>query len=167
MISVADFKSGFVYTNVLKLANNDVHTARSLALRLFIHYVGDIHQPLHAITKIGKFGTGNNDLRGHKTYFEEKNKQHSLHVAWDKGLGLFSGPSHHVKLPLNDDDWNKLSTTYNEYLNVNPGTYDKYFDPAGWSKESYYIGVNAYKDVHEGVPLKEQQSYMDKYRPKI
>jgi hypothetical protein len=154
-LSVADFKSTFVYTNVMQLADNDLHTARSIALRLFIHYVGDIHQPLHAITKVGKYGTGNNDLRGHKTYFEEKNKQHSLHVAWDKGLTLFKGSRFHVTLPFKADtsDWDKLTNAYNEYSGVNPGSYSKSFDPYGWSKDSYNLGVSAYKDMHEGVPI--------------
>lgn len=90
-------------------------------------------------------------------------------MAWDKGLTLFKGSRFHVTLPFKADtgDWDKLTNAYNEYSGVNPGSYSKSFDPYGWSKDSYNIGVSAYKDMHEGVPILQQQAYITKYEPKI
>jgi len=64
-------------------------------------------------------------------------------------------------------DWDKLTNAFNEYNAVNPGSYSKSFDPSGWSKDSYNLGVSGYKDMQEGVPLLQQQAYISKYEPKI
>lgn len=51
---------------------------KQFALRLLIHFVGDIHQPMHTARK--------NDLGGNKvllTWFGEKS---NLHRVWDEGL---------------------------------------------------------------------------------
>lgn len=63
---------------------------KRLALLILIHLVGDIHQPLHTVTKVsnqlprGDFG-GNLFLLGRNPIAK------NLHQYWDKGAGFFSG----------------------------------------------------------------------------
>jgi len=57
---------------------------RSEALRFLIHFVGDIHQPLHDETRYGADGKddrGGNDVS--VTFFGQKN---NLHAVWDTGI---------------------------------------------------------------------------------
>jgi hypothetical protein len=77
--------------------------ARADALRFVIHFVGDIHQPLHATT--------NNDMGGNcvpVTFFdrapEEKNVEResyspNLHSVWDEGIIEHFAPPQDPKAP--------------------------------------------------------------------
>jgi hypothetical protein len=51
MLDSGDYKSGYVYTTVTSKNDNE-EEAKSEALRLLIHYIGDIHQPLHASARV-------------------------------------------------------------------------------------------------------------------
>ena len=63
--------------------------ARSFALRLIIHYVGDIHQPLHAVSGISSdFPTG--DRGGNDQWVPNVDGAGNLHAAWDSGLYVYS-----------------------------------------------------------------------------
>jgi hypothetical protein len=58
---------------------------RVAALKFLVHFVGDIHQPLHASSRIDP-DTGNEDQGGNTievTFFGEKT---NLHKLWDTGL---------------------------------------------------------------------------------
>lgn len=76
---------------------------KSFDLRFLIHLVGDIHQPLHAITKVDleklKTDKGGND-------FEVKNRGSgfNLHTYWDSTLNQYSS----LKAPLSERHWDKL-----------------------------------------------------------
>ena len=54
--SLTDFLSGVesanssTYVEQIKKVFDDVNDQRSFALRLVIHYVGDVHQPLHTVS---------------------------------------------------------------------------------------------------------------------
>jgi hypothetical protein len=48
-----DYQQNFVYVTMMKqLPHLSDEERLSYALRLLIHYVGDIHQPLHAISRV-------------------------------------------------------------------------------------------------------------------
>jgi len=51
---------------------------------LIIHFVGDLHQPLHAIN-------ANDDLGGNRRPIEEIGGAMNLHAAWDNGIIRASG----------------------------------------------------------------------------
>ncbi len=65
-------------------------TQRAVALRILLHVVGDIHQPLHAITRIShahpRGDRGGNDFHLGKNHIAP-----NLHRYWDRGGGLLSG----------------------------------------------------------------------------
>jgi hypothetical protein len=53
------YKSTYEYDQIMSHmtalgADQDEEEARSLALRLMIHYTGDIHQPLHSTSRVDK-----------------------------------------------------------------------------------------------------------------
>ncbi len=89
-----------------------------------------------------------------------------MHTAWDKGLGLFSGASFHLSLPLTADNYAFLSQKSNEYrTTVNAGTVDLYFSPTNWAGDSFYIAKAGYDGVQKDTPLSEE--YKQKHRPEI
>ena len=81
--------------------------ARSVALRLLMHYVGDIHQPLHVTEHYNdQYRTG--DLGGNLVKLNEKFGISNLHQAWDSALYQFVDE---YKRPLNYDGYSRLSKT--------------------------------------------------------
>lgn len=78
----------------------------STSMRLLIHYVGDVHQPLHATTRVNKqYPEG--DKGGNLVHLPEKDGAKNLHAVWDSVIYEYTGRS---ELPLSDDDWQDLST---------------------------------------------------------
>jgi hypothetical protein len=74
-----DYKSSFVYTTMTnKLPNLSEDERKSYALRLLFHYVGDIHQPLHATSRVdSKYPKG--DACGNFVQIPIKNGAKNLH----------------------------------------------------------------------------------------
>ena len=67
------------------LGNTSLPAAqRREALMFVIHFLGDLHQPLHAITT-------NQDLGGNRRSLEEIGGATNLHAAWDTGIIRASG----------------------------------------------------------------------------
>ncbi len=59
---------------------------RLQALSYLVHFVGDVHQPLHAAER-------NKDEGGNKVFVKLNRKQVKLHAAWDTGIVLLIGPN--------------------------------------------------------------------------
>jgi hypothetical protein len=87
-----DYRSSFVYQTVTSHVTNE-EDAKSYALRLLIHYVGDIHQPLHATSRVDdKYPAG--DRGGNNFPIPSKQTAKNLHAVWDGVVYLFtSSPS--------------------------------------------------------------------------
>ncbi len=109
-----------VDSNKAKLLNNSIEAT---ALAFLVHFIGDVHQPMH----VGK----NNDFGGNKInvlFFSEKT---NLHSVWDSGMiekeGLsftdFSGfiemhtaPNKHTWQKANMIDWVQESVAIREKI---------------------------------------------------
>lgn len=82
------YQESDTYATVLKNNYNNETRARSYALRLLIHYMGDVHQPLHALSRInpefpaGDRGGNSFPLKNHYSIAE-------LHAAWDSVIYEF------------------------------------------------------------------------------
>lgn len=64
--------------------------AKRIALRILVHVVGDIHQPLHAATRVSwQYPEG--DRGGNLVVLHKNRVARNLHSYWDKGAGLFVG----------------------------------------------------------------------------
>jgi len=62
----------------------------STALRLLMHYVGDIHQPLHATSRVDhEYNSG--DRGGNSFPLPVKDSVKNLHALWDSVLYEFTG----------------------------------------------------------------------------
>ncbi|WP_058518455.1 S1/P1 nuclease [Legionella parisiensis] len=63
---------------------------KKLALRMLIHITGDIHQPLHAITRVSEQHP-KGDLGGNLFLLGKNPVGSNLHQYWDNGAGFFLG----------------------------------------------------------------------------
>ena len=76
----------------------------SFHLRLLIHYIGDIHQPLHTTSRFTKHYP-NGDEGGNYFDLLKKDDVTNLHALWDSALYY---QAKDFNLPLNDQDWIQL-----------------------------------------------------------
>lgn len=106
---------------------------RARALRLLIHFVGDVHHPLHCI---GDYEGGN--LFWIKTL---AGKYINLHYYWDEGLGLFQQSN--KNLPLTPEQIALLASAiqrdYPETFFKNSLTQT---NPQQWALESFLLAKN-------------------------
>jgi len=160
--------------NRLYPGNPDV--AKSYALRLLIHYLGDIHQPMHCESRYNddypKGDVGGNDFPIPYHYEADE-----LHAVWDKGIYTLRN---NIARPFTDSTYQKFQDkTVTPYLNTYKYSLSDTLvkipegDIAGtcdaWSLEAYDIaigntfGESIYEDVTENEPV--PQSYIDKFVP--
>jgi len=90
-------------TYVARIAQQfpDEADQRSFALRMIIHYVGDIHQPLHSSTEVDdRYPTG--DMGGNMQEIPEHDTVGNLHSIWDSVVYEFVG---YATLPMDEKTW--------------------------------------------------------------
>lgn len=132
----------------------------SFAFANLVHFIGDVHQPLHATTRYSaKYPHG--DRGGNLVKVIAYGKETNLHSLWDN-MCLAVKPKA-LKRPLNAADRGKL-TDYADYLE------DTFAFPEGlvveemasaMAWESHLLAVNTtYPGAVEGQPLSE--AYLDR-----
>ena len=106
-------------------ANETVGTPLSTLLykarttRFLIHFVGDLHQPLHAATYFSdKFVSGDQGGNLWKISDPEYHMT-NLHSLWDAGVGLWPNDPDR---PLNASAWDWLVKTADGLMAANPAT---------------------------------------------
>jgi len=123
--------------------------ARVEALKFLVHFVGDIHQPLHCAER-NKDKGGNTRL----VFFLDHPKALNLHSVWDSTI-------------LVDHKGGVRIAAYAEKLNaaIKPEQADEWAKgtPVDWANESHGVAVSVtYKDVPaDGPPPKLNQAYVD------
>jgi hypothetical protein len=145
---IADFEK------VLKDPNASKN-AKAEALKFLVHFVGDLHQPLHCAER-NKDKGGNSRL----VFFLDRPRATNLHSVWDSAIllahrGTIRNAAYADKLnaaitPEKAAEWAK-------------GT------PTDWANESHDVAVaSVYKDVPaDGPPPKLDQHYVDAAGPII
>ena len=132
--------------NLTLLRTSPDKNVRLEALKFIIHYVGDIHQPLHCSTRISsqypKGDAGGNLFQIMVADAGGKPRTISLHSYWDKGLDNFSLSTFTV--PQAADDAERA------YSKRDPTTPDFTFNFQGWGDESFKLAQDAYVGVEEG-----------------
>ncbi len=119
-------------------------TAKRLALRILVHVVGDIHQPLHAATRISReYPEG--DRGGNLVVLHKNRMGKNLHSYWDKGAGLLVGKRRYGHV------WIKQKAMRIEhYWPCNMRQMD--LNPMHWAQESNVLAIQtayAYSpDIH-------------------
>jgi len=142
--------------------NEDV--AKSFALRLLIHYAGDIAQPLHNIARVdNEYPDGDKGANSFALPYHYGADE--LHAVWDYVIYEWHTS---IKRPFTQATWDDfqpdVTRTYNDNIgNVQKSAYSP-MDFTAWSlqdfeiaKETCYTGVTE----NEAVP----QSYIDKNLP--
>lgn len=80
-----DYKNSYVYKTIMPHAGNKEDLGRSYAVRLLIHYIGDIHQPLHASNRVDSdFPSG--DRGGNEFPLKNHYSSNNLHAVWDSAI---------------------------------------------------------------------------------
>ena len=110
---------------------------RSFALRLIIHYAGDIAQPLHSTALVdSKYPSG--DRGGNSEKIPSKSGASNLHAVWDSVLYKYTG---RPKLPLSDSDWTWYTSEVAELAKTYPVDTATLHgsDFAAWANDSFVL----------------------------
>ena len=138
---------------ILKTSTNQ--NARAQALRLIIHFVGDIHQPLHCTDRVSSAlpggDHGGNLVTIKITDANGNLRSINLHSYWDGGLGRFpkgGPPPQFLPPPLSQiPPAAALARNANSPTNPALKLNDPFNYPA-WANESFTL---AKSDVYNGV----------------
>lgn len=111
----------------------------SAAVRLLLHYAGDIHQPLHAESRVNpEYPSG--DRGGNSFYLPAKNTASNLHAVYDS---VFYSMAGYPTLPMHASDWSAQATVAHKLMSTYPessfGTKSTDMKFADWAKDSFSI----------------------------
>jgi hypothetical protein len=140
--------------NILKTSTDK--NAQAQALRLIIHFVGDIHQPLHCATRVTAASPegdrGGNLFKIKVPGFDGQPRDTNLHSYWDNGIGTFprSGPNFTPpplsEIPAAVAQAKKGNPATNRKIRLNRPT-----DFQAWANESFMLAKTVvYVGVQEG-----------------
>ena len=133
---------------------HDDATVRSWGMRFLIHYTGDVHQPLHATSRVNHEYT-KGDRGGNDFPLPNKSGADELHAVWDSVIYEYTG---YGNLPLSDADWATTSKSAQDLIDNYPLTKEEAtsLDPIAWAHESYLISKNiVYKNDKENQALSD------------
>ncbi len=146
--------------NVEILKTSTDKNAQAQALRFVIHFVGDIHQPLHC-TALVSSANPNGDQGGNLVKIKIRGddgtlRDSNLHSYWDGGIGAFprSGPNFAPPARRTFAPAARLA------MRGNPATARglKLNDPFNfdlWAEESFWFGENV---VYKGIRAERTQT---------
>jgi len=126
----------------LRSKRSETLWGKATMLRLLIHFVADVHQPLHSITYCNsQFPNG--DLGGNSFIINVDGRQSNLHSFWDNGGGLYSAK---YDRPLSEEDTQALISTANNIMTSHPPSYFgetmiSNTNFSQWTQESYDLAV--------------------------
>lgn len=111
---------------------------RYIALKFLVHFVGDVHQPLH-VGYSGDKGGNDIDVR----FFDKKS---NLHKVWDTDI-----------IDHGRESWQDMAQRLSQGINAGQKqTWMQQVDPVVWANESFRLAVtNAYDDVEQNDELDE------------
>lgn len=114
---------------------------KGFMLRLLMHFVADIHQPMHCATLFSKkFPKG--DYGGN--LYRVKSVEKNLHSYWDCAAGLF----HPISKPLNDKGLHSIHLLVQDIMQSFPPVGQELLNLkiSQWTEESHSIAVlNSYQ----------------------
>lgn len=122
---------------------------KRFALLLLIHVVGDIHQPLHAVTRVSAEHP-NGDLGGNLFPLGSNSVGNNLHKYWDNGAGFLLGKydAKKVKKTAHDLEHQLSCSSINTEI-----------DPKKWANRSHKLAIkNSYQLNPKESPSKKYQT---------
>ena len=139
--------------NILKTSTDK--NAQAQALRFIIHFVGDIHQPLHCTTRVtgaNPDGDRGGNLFKIKILKNGQLKDSNLHSYWDGGIGVFPPSGDNFAPP----PLAKVIRAANQARAANPANnpalkLDDPFNFNAWADESFALGRTVvYRGIQSG-----------------
>jgi hypothetical protein len=163
LTNTGDYASTTYYQQIAAAFPNPADQ-NSFALRLVIHYVGDVHQPLHAETRVDSTYP-NGDAGGNYEKVPYVDGVGNLHSVWDSVIYEYPG---YPVMPISAADWSFYTgevTTLNAEYPQSPSSILP-LDWNTWAQQSYQLAVDyAYPGFVTGqVP---DQQYQDTALPVI
>lgn len=134
--------------------------ARSYALRLLIHFLGDIAQPFHSTSRFND-NYPDGDAGANAFPIPYHYEADEMHAVWDKGVYTLRG---NYPRPISAEDWAELqndvvdpymATYIHDMSDGNVANID--FD--SWSWEGHEKAKSMYTGATENEPL--PQEYLD------
>ena len=120
---------------------------RSFSLRLIIHYLGDIHQPLHGVSEVdSRFPAGDLGGNAQKVPLDEASGVGDLHAIWDSVIYEYTG---YETMPFDSEEWSYYSEQATKLHTAHPIDEAVIFPNqfATWSKEGLDLAIST---VYEG-----------------
>ncbi len=117
---------------ILVLSSNKTTNAiQLLSLKILIHVIGDIHQPLHTTTKVSRYFP-KGDMGGNLYLFSRSAYGKNLHQYWDNGAGMLK------KSTLKD-----IKKQAQQWEHSNPCyLISKLKTPQQWIEKTHFIAIN-------------------------
>ena len=155
-----DVSDTVTFQTVMKYVGSEKE-GKSLALRLLVHYYGDVHQPLHSSDRYtaqhpdGDKGGNDFPLKNHYSANE-------LHAVWDNVIYQYHT---NPKRPFTAATWNDQGVMAKELVSeYTPSTSDyKTLDFPKFRDESFNIAVKVYDGLKEGSDQVLPDTYISKY----
>lgn len=121
---------------------------KGLSLRILTHLVGDIHQPLHTVTRVSK-QLPQGDMGGNLFPLASNSIGSNLHKYWDNGAGILIGRNKKSQIEL------KARQLEEKWL---CSQVDLHAKPEVWIKSSHQLALNeAYNTIPNKRPSKKYQ----------
>jgi hypothetical protein len=126
-------------------------TERARALAFLVHLVGDVHQPLHAVSRISAQHP-QGDQGGNLFYVSSGARRidtTNLHSVWDKGCDLL--------LVSNDDEVKSLSTKIQaDYPQSDAKLHTDDLAPQDWANESFSLAKSFVYSTPEAQAISQE-----------
>jgi len=142
----------FNQSRALLLENRASALERVFALRVLIHVAGDLHQPLHAATRVSR-ASPNGDAGGNGVSLPKNKIAKNLHAYWDKGGGalLYASDVHNPEIRVR-----RRALELENAWPCKTEFADK--DPVHWLGESHTLAVSeAYAITPKNFSVGEYQ----------
>jgi nuclease S1 len=163
------------FTGVLGDSNADPR-ARVEALKFLVHFVGDIHQPLHCETDLSKFPPPEGDRGGNKISLTYFGKPMNFHSLWDGGLiedalDVELGPHFTPDLQATAAEAAKLNQKIraSDAAAWAPEGLSAHLDTAtvDWANESHALAQTAYRQLPTPRHHGWEEAYRDQEWPVV
>ncbi len=116
--------------------------AKGFSLRVLLHVVGDLHQPMHTVNQFSaRYPQG--DKGGNLYYLGSNPIASNLHAYWDKGGGLLSQKRHYSQAQLNRLAYRIEKRWPCSMDNMN-------LEPKIWATESHQLAIHKAYRINAG-----------------
>jgi hypothetical protein len=135
---------------------------RADALRYLLHFVGDLHQPLHAVARdtdrFPKGDRGGNDFAIEPPAGMAQSVR-NLHSLWDAGAGLFP----RVQRPVTPEGKQVIDNLADRLMREHPRERSEAWsvlEPMKWAEEGLELAKRVVYDLEEG--RRPDRAYLDR-----